>query len=125
MPNLFFIFLKHLQLCVCLYSSLLNINKTQREKLTQKIMYKGEHIPQGISSKRGSVLCFFYLILILVGRAAMMGWGPPPPPPPRPAALANLTTAELQRLEGTERRNVEARLLVSSTLCFFYFLLAC
>ncbi|KAI8425035.1 hypothetical protein MSG28_006911 [Choristoneura fumiferana] len=42
----------------------------------------------------------------------MMGWGPPPPPPPRPAALANLTTAELQRLEGTERRNVEARLLL-------------
>lgn len=40
----------------------------------------------------------------------MMAWGVPPPPPPRPASLANLTVAELQRLEGTERRNIEARL---------------
>ncbi|CAH2045358.1 unnamed protein product, partial [Iphiclides podalirius] len=39
----------------------------------------------------------------------MMAWGMPPPPP-RPASLANLTAAELQRLEGNERRNVEARL---------------
>ncbi|XP_047994624.1 E3 ubiquitin-protein ligase synoviolin isoform X1 [Leguminivora glycinivorella] len=42
-----------------------------------------------------------------------MGWAaPPPPPPPRPASLANLTEEELRRLEGTERRNVEARLLL-------------
>ncbi|KAH9639228.1 hypothetical protein HF086_014092 [Spodoptera exigua] len=41
---------------------------------------------------------------------AMMAWGMPPPPPPRPASLANLTTAELQRMEGNERRNIEARL---------------
>ncbi|XP_063539234.1 E3 ubiquitin-protein ligase synoviolin [Cydia strobilella] len=43
-----------------------------------------------------------------------MGWAapPPPPPPPRPAALASLTEDELRRLEGTERRNVEARLLL-------------
>ncbi|XP_063627932.1 E3 ubiquitin-protein ligase synoviolin B [Cydia splendana] len=40
-----------------------------------------------------------------------MGWAAPPPPP-RPAALANLTEDELRRLEGTERRNVEARLLL-------------
>ncbi|CAH0690183.1 unnamed protein product [Spodoptera exigua] len=40
----------------------------------------------------------------------MMAWGMPPPPPPRPASLANLTTAELQRMEGNERRNIEARL---------------
>ncbi|CAB3245815.1 unnamed protein product [Arctia plantaginis] len=40
----------------------------------------------------------------------MMAWGIPPPPPPRPASLANLTTAELQRMEGNERRNIEARL---------------
>ncbi|XP_060805147.1 E3 ubiquitin-protein ligase synoviolin [Amyelois transitella] len=40
----------------------------------------------------------------------MMAWGMPPPPPPRPASLATLTTAELQRMEGTERRNIEARL---------------
>ncbi|RVE42505.1 hypothetical protein evm_012848 [Chilo suppressalis] len=40
----------------------------------------------------------------------MMSWGIPPPPPPRPASLATLTTAELQRMEGTERRNIEARL---------------
>ncbi|KAM3956561.1 LOW QUALITY PROTEIN: septin interacting protein 3 [Aphomia sociella] len=40
----------------------------------------------------------------------MLAWGIPPPPPPRPASLANLTTAELQRMEGTERRNIEARL---------------
>uniref|UniRef100_A0A2A4K7C9 RING-type E3 ubiquitin transferase n=1 Tax=Heliothis virescens TaxID=7102 RepID=A0A2A4K7C9_HELVI len=40
----------------------------------------------------------------------MMTWGMPPPPPPRPASLANLTTAELQRMEGNERRNIEARL---------------
>lgn len=45
---------------------------------------------------------------------AMMAWGMPPPPPPRPASLANLTTAELQRMEGNERRNIEARLQVSS-----------
>lgn len=41
-----------------------------------------------------------------------MGWAAPPPPPPRPSALANLTEDELRRLEGTERRNVEARLLL-------------
>ncbi|XP_075982544.1 septin interacting protein 3 isoform X2 [Anticarsia gemmatalis] len=40
----------------------------------------------------------------------MMAWGMPPPPPPRPASLANLTVAELQRMEGNERRNIEARL---------------
>ncbi|XP_063387411.1 E3 ubiquitin-protein ligase synoviolin [Cydia fagiglandana] len=40
-----------------------------------------------------------------------MGWAAPPPPP-RSAALANLTEDELRRLEGTERRNVEARLLL-------------
>ncbi|KAJ2953318.1 hypothetical protein O0L34_g905 [Tuta absoluta] len=40
----------------------------------------------------------------------MMAWGVPPPPPPRPASLASLTTEELQRMEGTERRNIEARL---------------
>ncbi|XP_034834304.1 E3 ubiquitin-protein ligase synoviolin [Maniola hyperantus] len=40
----------------------------------------------------------------------MMGWGMPPPPPPRPASLASLTVEELQRMEGTERRNIEARL---------------
>ncbi|XP_053613683.1 E3 ubiquitin-protein ligase synoviolin B [Plodia interpunctella] len=40
----------------------------------------------------------------------MMAWGMPPPPPPRPASLATLTTAELQRMEGNERRNIEARL---------------
>ncbi|XP_026314914.1 E3 ubiquitin-protein ligase synoviolin [Hyposmocoma kahamanoa] len=40
----------------------------------------------------------------------MMAWGVPPPPPPRPATLANLSTAELLRMEGTERRNIEARL---------------
>ncbi|XP_041969166.1 E3 ubiquitin-protein ligase synoviolin A [Aricia agestis] len=40
----------------------------------------------------------------------MMAWGMPPPPPPRPANLATLTTEELQRMEGTERRNIEARL---------------
>lgn len=40
----------------------------------------------------------------------MMAWGMPPPPPPRPVSLANLTTAELQRMEGNERRNIEARL---------------
>ncbi|KAJ0173628.1 hypothetical protein K1T71_010777 [Dendrolimus kikuchii] len=40
----------------------------------------------------------------------IMAWGVPPPPPPRPASLAHLTVAELQRLEGTERRNIEARL---------------
>ncbi|CAG9789311.1 unnamed protein product [Diatraea saccharalis] len=40
----------------------------------------------------------------------IMSWGIPPPPPPRPASLATLTTAELQRMEGTERRNIEARL---------------
>ncbi|XP_026760596.2 E3 ubiquitin-protein ligase synoviolin isoform X2 [Galleria mellonella] len=40
----------------------------------------------------------------------MMAWGMPPPPPPRPASLANLTTGELQRMEGNERRNIEARL---------------
>ncbi|KAJ8714029.1 hypothetical protein PYW08_007649 [Mythimna loreyi] len=40
----------------------------------------------------------------------MMAWGMPPPPPPRPASLASLTTAELQRMEGNERRNIEARL---------------
>ncbi|KAJ8723919.1 hypothetical protein PYW07_007899 [Mythimna separata] len=40
----------------------------------------------------------------------MMAWGMPPPPPPRPANLASLTTAELQRMEGNERRNIEARL---------------
>ncbi|XP_059053252.1 E3 ubiquitin-protein ligase synoviolin [Achroia grisella] len=40
----------------------------------------------------------------------MMAWGMPPPPPPRPASLANLSTAELQRMEGNERRNIEARL---------------
>ncbi|CAH2094627.1 unnamed protein product [Euphydryas editha] len=39
----------------------------------------------------------------------MMGWGLPPPPP-RPATLASLSADELRRLEGTERRNVEARL---------------
>ncbi|CAK1583649.1 unnamed protein product [Parnassius mnemosyne] len=39
----------------------------------------------------------------------MMAWGMPPPPP-RPASLANLSTAELQRMEGHERRNIEARL---------------
>ncbi|CAG4953824.1 unnamed protein product [Parnassius apollo] len=39
----------------------------------------------------------------------MMAWGIPPPPP-RPASLANLSTAELQRMEGHERRNIEARL---------------
>lgn len=38
----------------------------------------------------------------------LMAW--PPPPPPRPANLAVLTTAELQRMEGNERRNIEARL---------------
>ncbi|XP_061721399.1 E3 ubiquitin-protein ligase synoviolin [Cydia pomonella] len=41
-----------------------------------------------------------------------MGWAAPPPPPPRPSALANLTEDELRRMEGTERRNVEARLLL-------------
>ncbi|NP_001243990.1 synoviolin-like protein [Bombyx mori] len=40
--------------------------------------------------------------------SALMAW--PPPPPPRPANLAVLTTAELQRMEGNERRNIEARL---------------
>ncbi|GBP50561.1 E3 ubiquitin-protein ligase HRD1 [Eumeta japonica] len=40
----------------------------------------------------------------------MMPWGVPPPPPPRPANLANLSVAELQRMEGNERRNIEARL---------------
>ncbi|CAH0594244.1 unnamed protein product [Chrysodeixis includens] len=40
----------------------------------------------------------------------MMAWGMPPPPPPRPASLARLSTAELQRMEGNERRNIEARL---------------
>ncbi|KPJ18191.1 E3 ubiquitin-protein ligase synoviolin B [Papilio machaon] len=39
----------------------------------------------------------------------MMGWGLPPPPP-RPASLATLSAAELQRMEGHERRNIEARL---------------
>ncbi|XP_068618913.1 E3 ubiquitin-protein ligase synoviolin A [Battus philenor] len=39
----------------------------------------------------------------------MMAWGMPPPPP-RPATLATLSTAELQRMEGNERRNIEARL---------------
>lgn len=43
----------------------------------------------------------------------MMSWGappPPPPPPPRPAGLATLSLAELQRMEGNERANIEARL---------------
>ncbi|CAH4031919.1 unnamed protein product [Pieris brassicae] len=40
----------------------------------------------------------------------MMAWGMPPAPPPRPASLATLSAEELQRMEGTERRNVEARL---------------
>ncbi|XP_038206541.1 E3 ubiquitin-protein ligase synoviolin [Zerene cesonia] len=40
----------------------------------------------------------------------MMAWGMPPPPPPRPASLATLSMEELQRMEGTERRNIEARL---------------
>ncbi|CAH2233701.1 jg20326 [Pararge aegeria aegeria] len=40
----------------------------------------------------------------------MMGWGMPPPPPPRPLDLAVLSVEELQRMEGTERRNIEARL---------------
>ncbi|XP_072929884.1 E3 ubiquitin-protein ligase synoviolin [Epargyreus clarus] len=40
----------------------------------------------------------------------VIAWGPPPPPPPRPASLANLSMEELQRMEGTERRNVEARI---------------
>ncbi|XP_028165322.1 E3 ubiquitin-protein ligase synoviolin B [Ostrinia furnacalis] len=40
----------------------------------------------------------------------MMAWGMPPPPPPRPASLGNLSMAELQRMEGNERRAVEARL---------------
>ncbi|KAL0819651.1 hypothetical protein ABMA28_007721 [Loxostege sticticalis] len=40
----------------------------------------------------------------------MMAWGMPPPPPPRPASLGNLTMAELQRMEGNERRAIEARL---------------
>ncbi|XP_032521074.1 E3 ubiquitin-protein ligase synoviolin [Danaus plexippus] len=39
----------------------------------------------------------------------MMGWALPPPPP-RPASLASLTTEELRRMEGNERRNIEARL---------------
>ncbi|VVD01544.1 unnamed protein product [Leptidea sinapis] len=40
----------------------------------------------------------------------MMAWGMAHPPPPRPASLATLTTEELQRMEGTERRHIEARL---------------
>ncbi|XP_050675324.1 E3 ubiquitin-protein ligase synoviolin [Leptidea sinapis] len=40
----------------------------------------------------------------------MMAWGIAHPPPPRPASLATLTTEELQRMEGTERRHIEARL---------------
>ncbi|CAF4911532.1 unnamed protein product [Pieris macdunnoughi] len=40
----------------------------------------------------------------------MMAWGMPPAPPPRPASLATLSAEELRRMEGTERRNVEARL---------------
>lgn len=47
----------------------------------------------------------------------MMAWGMPPPPPPRPASLGNLTMAELQRMEGNERRAIEARLQVTFDLC--------
>ena len=43
----------------------------------------------------------------------------PPTPPPRPASLATLSDEELRRMEGTERRNIEARLQVYFTfLCF-------
>ncbi|CAH0728306.1 unnamed protein product, partial [Brenthis ino] len=40
----------------------------------------------------------------------MIRFGMPPPPPPRPASLATLSEDELRRMEGTERRNIEARL---------------
>lgn len=71
-----------------------------------------------------------FLILELCVQA-MMAWGVPPPPPPRPATLASLSTAELLRMEGTERRNIEARLQVMEHLviiiltCFYEALHAC